>query len=891
MLTTGVDTGAAMTGTAGNDTFNAVEVAGIYGEDQNTWTTGDAIVGGAGTDTLNVMQTGAVTNPLGATVSGVEVMNVLSDGSGTNLNTTTFTGLETLNVTAVGNVTARAAATTAIAVTNAELDGFVLNTTFGNEGRQSTVTVNGGSTVNVTTSEVVIEDLAINTGSTRGAVVVGATAAAAGAVVVNTTSTLADITDPHDTTGTGTSVNVTGGTTVTVNNTLATTGGSDKALDALTGGAVSVTGNASTTSVSVTQTAARERTDAGAAIANGRVTITDGNAANATADSITTVTLNNYGDQLITTPSLLTLSSSVDSGALTTLNLSGTGRGVVVNGNVAAANQTATTLNLNLNGLSDAIGVRLDAEGTGNSAYTTVNLNSSTVASNLAALDVALNNGTPGTARVATLNISGDAALTLLAHSALTATATITSTNTAGVALGTLGLTQTFIGGNGNDAITLQNLHDRNVTMGAGDDTVVYGGALAATRTVNAGTGTDTIVMTAAEAAAASVNATFNSTFSGFEELVLNAPEGAQTVNLAALNGVNTVITGGVVGDNNNPPALGELTIDGFTSGGTLRLTSNVVQQNQHDAGTYIANVTNALLNPTDVFNIELSSEEAFAGDLDLDTVAVANVQTVNISVNDASTAALGSAAVVHNLGLDAAQATTITVAGNNGLNLTNTNNTAVTRFDASAVVANGNGTAGQTDAAADLAVTFAHAGNAAITIIGGAGADVLSGGGAADVITGGAGADSIRGAGGGDTLTGGAGADTFRFVAGESGALTGGSSITRFDVITDFTAGATGDRLDLGTLNGSAFVTGANATAFDALTAAERTTVAAEATLLDAANAALAAATDSNWTAFAWQGSTYAIYDTDNGFDNAAAVLVQLTGVNVADLVAANFA
>jgi S-layer protein len=570
---------------------------------------------------------------------------------------------------------------------------------------------------------------------------------------------------------------------------------------------------------------------------------------------------------------------------------------VVVNGNVAAANQTATTLNLNLNGLIDAIGVRLDAEGDGNSAYTTVNLNSSTTASTLDDLAVGLlQNNNAGTARVAALNISGDAALTLLAHTALTATATITSTNTAGVALGTLGLTQTFIGGNGNDAITLQNLHNRNVTMGAGDDTVVYGGALADTRTVNAGTGTDTIVMTAAQAAAASANATFNSTFSGFEELVLIAPQGAQTVNLAALNGVNTVITGGVITDGTDP---GELTIDGFTSGGTLRLTSNVVQQQQqHDAGNYIANVTNALLNPTDVFNIEVSSEEAFAGDLDLDTVFVANVQTVNISVADASTAANGSAAVVHNLELDAAQATTITVSGNNGLNLTNTNNTAVTRFDASAVVANGNGTAGQTDAAADLAVTFAHAGTAAITIIGGAGADVLSGGAAADVITGGAGADVIRGAGGGDTLTGGTGADTFRFVAGESGALTGGSSINRFDVITDFTVGATGDVLDLGILNNinnvATFTTG-TATAFDALTAAERTTVAAEATLLAAANAALAAsgsvANQSVWTAFTWQGTTYAIYDTDDTFDNRDAVLVQLTGVDVTALVVANFA
>jgi len=51
-LTTGVDTGAAFTGTARNDTFTATDA---------TLTAADSLVGGDGTDTINITSTGAAT--------------------------------------------------------------------------------------------------------------------------------------------------------------------------------------------------------------------------------------------------------------------------------------------------------------------------------------------------------------------------------------------------------------------------------------------------------------------------------------------------------------------------------------------------------------------------------------------------------------------------------------------------------------------------------------------------------------------------------------------------------------------------------------------------------------------------------------------------------------
>jgi S-layer protein len=481
---------------------------------------------------------------------------------------------------------------------------------------------------------------------------------------------------------------------------------------------------------------------------NSAVNVVDKNASSTTAaGTITTVTLNNYGN------------SAINSGALSTVNLSGTGGTLGITPG-ALTTPAVTTLNLNVKNLS----APSDNSITVNT-YKTLNITGTEKASTITNVTGAA---------VETLNIAGDAKV-VLSNNTFTALKSVVSTNTAGVTLGTtaLGAGVSFTGGDGDDSIILSNAFTKAITMGKGNDTVTYSGAAGTGGSVNAGDGTDTIVMTVGQADAADNDATFNSTFSGFEVLQLDASSmgGTKTVNLVGINGVNKVVTGA---------ASHVLTLDNFANNGTLKLTSNVVV----GAGSYVANVTNAAFNPNDTFNIELSKTSA----LTAGSVTVAGVENININVADADPS--GSAAAMHTMTLVATSAKKVVVTGNNGLTLTNTGNTAITEFDASGVVANGTA-----DTAANLAVTFTSdndTASATVTIKGGAGNDVLTGGAAKDTIIGGAGDDTINGGTGIDTLTGGAGSDTFVMA----------KVAANRDTITDFTVGTGGDKLALTAAN-----------------------------------------------------------------------------------------
>jgi Ca2+-binding RTX toxin-like protein len=80
-------------------------------------------------------------------------------------------------------------------------------------------------------------------------------------------------------------------------------------------------------------------------------------------------------------------------------------------------------------------------------------------------------------------------------------------------------------------------------------------------------------------------------------------------------------------------------------------------------------------------------------------------------------------------------------------------------------------------------------------TLTGTTGDDALGGGTGSDTLSGGLGNDILTGGPGDDILTGGGGSDTFKFMSGDQVGTTTG------DKITDFTAGAGGDVLDLADL------------------------------------------------------------------------------------------
>jgi S-layer protein len=716
-LTAGGDAGVAFTADSGNDTFNALDTNNNAGGVIPTWTVGDAINGGLGNDVFNITQTTGIVNPLGATVTGIETLNAITNNTiaNTNLNTTAFTGLTALNVTSPGTFNVTAAGTTAVTATNATL------------ATGETVTIDGGSTVSSTTTNAITNV----GGAAGGTVTVGATTAPTGAVTVNASSSYA-VAGGAAAAAAGTVVNVTGGTSVTVNNTLATTGAADGAADVLTGGLTTVTGNANTTTVSVTQTAARAQAGAVGGITNGDVNITDAIDATALlADTISTVTLANFGLTAIT------------SSALTTLNV--TGGATVASGAISIAAQSAVTpataLTINSSGQMGAI---TGAAAAALANYTSIAINAS-AATTIANLNSAATQ----------LNFTGVGATTL-SNQTLAATAAINaSANTGGVTLTTaIGATQSFTGGTGADSISLGAAHAGAVSMGAGNDTVIMTtlAAAPAVNTVDAGDGTaDVLSMTSAAAATASLTPVFEARISGFEVLSLADTGAAHAVNVANLDDISTVISAGV--------SAGGLTLTGLAATNSVTFTGLVA------AASSIALLTDTL---ADTVNLTYRAANGFTSTA---ATTIANVETINITTN--ATQAVPKAVFVPALTI--AGATTVNLSGNVGADL-NTGGTLTVMSTLNASGVTGVGALGAVTATAVLVT--------GVSMTGGAGNDVLTGAAGVDTINGGAGNDTLTGAGGADVLTGGLGSDAFVY------AVVGGASSSTTanpDQIIDF--------------------------------------------------------------------------------------------------------
>ena len=835
-LTTGAD---IKVGGAGDDTFLASESSSTAA----FWTVGDSIDGGLGNDTLNIVQTAAIAAalPVGASVTNVETVNFTSGGAIT-ANVTTFTGLTKATATNSGanDVTLTGAATTDLTVTNATLAAGI-------------VTVNGGKDVSITTGELTAS------AGTGGAISVGTSTAAAGKVAVTQSLTSGNVTTA--TTATGGAITVKGGTSINVNQTIAPTAAAAATVltgsvtVTNTGGAITVTGDASTTDVTVTQsakvTAVSSSTIGRVGIIDGAVDVLDVNrASTTTAGKISTVSITNAG------------AATVNSGALTTLNIGGSLVTVDAGTLGALTTPANTTLALNLTGAVSTGAVTVDSD------ITTLNISGNTTSSTIASLVAS---------GATAINVAGDAKVTLTANTTA-AVKTITVTNTAGAKFGTAIATGvTFTGGDGADKVKLTTGFTKAITMGAGDDTVVYGGPASTTTgakgSVDAGAGTDVIQMTDADADSIDGSSVFNTAFKGFETLEITDAFTTDSLDLDGVNGVTSVwLDSGV---------SGSAGITNLASGGTVEIDAD-------GASTPVLTVAvkSALVGSADVLNLEMYNTAAQS----TGTVVAANVETININAPDAS-ATGSSAAVQHSLTLQATSATAVKVSGNNGLALTNTGNTKITSFDASGVV--GNSTvastykAAVTDLAADLAVSFTSANTTAtavVTITGGAGNDTLTGNASKDTISGGAGIDAIDGKAGIDTLTGGAGIDVFTIGAGEAG-------ITGAERITDFAVGVKGDNLNLSTTTLVANVTASDVTSVISgavdVTATVKSGIltigGADAALVDslaefkAVFEAIEDAGAADVAAFVFGGNTYVITDTLGGSAND---IVQLTGV-----------
>ncbi|MCC2958629.1 DUF4214 domain-containing protein [Massilia sp. IC2-477] len=238
-LTKGLD---VITGSAGNDRI--IAAVDTNNAEVNTLSAVDTIDGGAGVDTLVIAAGTALTTSALANIKNVETIEVQAADAIT-LNTTSLTGVSAVNVTRAGG---------AISVTSAATTDIGLNL----KASSATTTLLGGKNVNVALSDVT---------ATTGAIQVGSAGqAAAGTVAVATTgaATVAatDVTLAGVTVTGGTSINVTEKATSSAAAAVADTTGAT-----ITQGAVSVTGTAATTTVSVKQDVAQAEFAAVTAVA------------------------------------------------------------------------------------------------------------------------------------------------------------------------------------------------------------------------------------------------------------------------------------------------------------------------------------------------------------------------------------------------------------------------------------------------------------------------------------------------------------------------------------------------------------------------------------------------------------------------------------------------
>lgn len=581
----------------------------------------------------------ATTLPAGMSISNVEKMTINTSGGLGLAGSTATAAVAQVNTYVFSNATAggtmtvnygtlSSSITTAATSASANADLFVaaINAMAG-----STIAVNAAGTVTVTAP---VAGTAL-----PGITFSGAGAAAEAPTVTLTTANVA----ASGSNVTAASYDLSGISSLT-DITATAAGASDvKVSDTAnitlttTAGAVSITGGKAVTTSGAT----------GAVAITGAAGITS-----ATVTGGTTVTINDNGTETDTLTSATlsgnTGAAAINSDALTTLSLANSNQ----NATVTAAAATRT-LNVTVNKLTG--GAITDAQAT------TLNITSTGTASTGISLSAA---------KATTVTIAGDKALTSTGETFTVATS-ITSTNTAGVTLGTeLATGVAFTGAAGNDSIKIAAT-TKAISMGAGDDTVTTSAAtIGAGGTVDGGDGTDTISMTTANAATATADATAKAAFadklSGFERLTLGATAASAEVKLNNLDNINYVNVGDV--------ATGQtLTLSGAATGFTLNANSGTT-------GTGAVAVALATDGTADVLNVGISNSTA----QDLQALTANGFETIAFTSDDTATTPAGGFKHVVSA-LTATAVKTITVTGDAGFNLGYTGTTA-TLVDASGI-------------------------------------------------------------------------------------------------------------------------------------------------------------------------------------------------------------
>jgi S-layer protein len=799
VLTANVDN---LVGTGNNDTITAtISPADGNGTATSTFSALDTIDGGAGNDTLVLNDTVGASN---FTTAGVKVTNVenvkLASVTSATVDTSTWTGVTALSTSTQGGLTATAAGTTSV-------------TAVDTKQAAATITIDGGSNVSLTT-----------TSAGTGNIAIGQTTASTGTVTVKATETGA---------ATQGTIQVKGGTVVSITQAAGNAVNTTSTL-----GAVTVTGTAGTTNVSVTQSAAATAAADVVGVVGGAVTINDVNAASTTkAGTIATVTIANSGNV------------AIGDNSLTALNLSGVVGtvGVTANATAITSGVAATTLALGLGkGTTGAITANqyktINATVTG--ANTVANIAASAAtALTVAGSDVLTLTSAAGLAAVTAVTVTGSAGLK--ADLSALAVATVSTAGTTGTSTLNIDATKVaFTGGAGSDLITLTGAlaSGGKIDLGGGNDRLTGATVVAASATtvIDGGAGTDTV-------SSSLINAGNGNLFKNFEVLGLNNTTlDASLLTGSTITGLELLAGGGTY---TNVTASQSLTVATSTAGTTTLTFTNV----GGTADAYAINFT----------GVGGATAGAAVG-YDAGVLAIANIEAVTINSGSASgfssnnidltDAAARTLTITGSQALDVSFVTAFGTAGTNGLSVIDASAAtgAITLNTTNAGIATA-GLTVTTGTGADV-LTFASA----VTATTGAGNDTVTLGGASTVDLG-AGNDIVVTSAHASTITGGAGTDDFRVALSLSAAN-----------ITTITDAAAGDKITFVDHGAEVF----NAT---------KVNVAAATTLTDALN--LAAAGDGGTTNsiiswFQYGGNTYIVEDNSAGATfGANDIVVKLNG------------
>lgn len=496
------------------------------------------VSGIAGVTSLTVTSAGA--NGTGDNIKAAATTNVTDMSKGVG-NWVEVNGGNNVTVTNSGNVyigdyatpTATSVPAGTVTVNNSaaafgfvEVDGGTSVTV--NETGAATISVdNSSAPAGVSTGPIVIND----TGSMGFAIQVGSTGEVpTGAITINETTAFAGFAANTPVTDVGSAISTTGGSTVTINANLAVTT-ADAALiekavstnttgtETVQGNTITVLGGATTTTVSVTQTAAVTAKTAVAAVTavasvaavtavaqapgvdavaavtavtpvtavtavtgvqgviDGAVSVTDANSGTAKAGTITNVTANNFA------------SVTVSDNALAALSLSNGGKtGNILIHNAGAVPAPVTTLAVNLNGVNgnfaDANVYKVLNVTTATAASTLININDTALTTLNVAGTQTLTATLTATQKVA-VAVSGSAGFNDAGSFAATAAGSTLTTTSGGTITATLHSagTDTFTGSTGQDIITITADQTKAVTGGSATNNEIVLNAAATTFT------------------------------------------------------------------------------------------------------------------------------------------------------------------------------------------------------------------------------------------------------------------------------------------------------------------------------------------------------------------------------------------------------------------------